>query len=168
MNEQAAQIAADVRRVFADVRPPPLGGYVMHVCPECAELEEALRGRAWQDLSFDILFTHRDALPLLSPPALRFYLPAFLLAVLERYADADTMTQSLLHTVERGSASFDEPQLKVLSAFGAYLRDHHGDDYPDDLPERFVARLSCGGNVVEQADAPDEVRDGKGNRGPRR
>ena len=92
MNEQATQLATEIRRAFAGVPPPPRDGYVQHICPEYTALEEALRGRAWQDLSFDTLFAHRDALPLLSPHALRFYLPAFLLAALERYADADTMT----------------------------------------------------------------------------
>jgi hypothetical protein len=135
-------LATEVRQAFSDAPSPSESDYVLHVCPECAEVERAFRGRSWRELPAGTILERKDALPLLAPPALRFYLPAFVLLAIERYEEADTIPDSILSTVRRGAADFSEAELHVLRRFAEYLREEHGEDYPDDLPERAMRRLA--------------------------
>ena len=100
--------------------PRPLEGHATSapdVYDDSAELEEALRGKHWRDVSRDTVYEHRLDLALLSPEGFRFYLPAWLLAALE-----DWESRALLLSffkVTRGSGTFE----KALSNFSIAERE---------------------------------------------
>jgi hypothetical protein len=47
------------------------------------DIEEGFMGKRWKDITHQLLWNHRDEIGSLTPDAFRYYLPAFLLAVLQ-------------------------------------------------------------------------------------
>ena len=60
-----------------DATPPER--IVVHRCDECARVSLDFAGRKWTELSPEVLAYHHDSIPLLSPEAFAYYLPACLL-----------------------------------------------------------------------------------------
>jgi hypothetical protein len=58
--------------------------------PEYRAVARALVGKDWQTLSLACIREHQDALPLLTPAAFRYFLPAYLLACIRDEANLDT------------------------------------------------------------------------------
>lgn len=63
--------------------------------PEYRDVAQAFAGRHWRDLAPAFIREQRDALPLLSPAAFRFFLPAYLLACAQDEQDLDTAPLSV-------------------------------------------------------------------------
>jgi hypothetical protein len=83
---------------FASVPPPAPAALVSgdpDYDPEYREVAHAFAGRHWRELSLAFIREHRDSLPLLSPAAFRFFLPAYLLACLDGTEDLDTAPLSV-------------------------------------------------------------------------
>ncbi|HVZ72375.1 MAG TPA: DUF6714 family protein [Polyangia bacterium] len=74
MDELADRIAA----AFQTGAPPPKR-VVVHRCDECERVSFDFAGRKWSELSTDVLEYHHDSIPLLSPEAFAYYLPAYLI-----------------------------------------------------------------------------------------
>jgi len=51
--------------------------------PECDQILKAFGGRDWKEVSSETVRKFADALPLFTPAAFRYYLPAYMLASLE-------------------------------------------------------------------------------------
>lgn len=51
--------------------------------PECDRILKAFRGRDWKEISTETVRKFADALPLFTPAAFRYYLPAYMLTSLE-------------------------------------------------------------------------------------
>lgn len=60
------------------------------------EIKTALKGLHWRAVTFDILDHLRSALPLLSPEGYRFYLPAYMTAVILDSRRADVACDSVI------------------------------------------------------------------------
>lgn len=80
-----SKLVATIERAWAGTPPPPEGQITAAAkrYDDSAELEKALQGRHWRDVSHETVYTARLDLSLLSPEGLRYYLPAWLLAALE-------------------------------------------------------------------------------------
>jgi hypothetical protein len=63
--------------------------------PEYRDVAHAFQGKHWRELSPAFIREQRDALPLLSPAAFRFFLPAYMLACLDGAQDLDTAPLSV-------------------------------------------------------------------------
>ena len=64
--------------------------------PECREIATAFRGRDWRTVSLQTLRENAEALPLLSPSAFRYYLPAYMIGCAEAYYDLDVVPDSVV------------------------------------------------------------------------
>lgn len=85
-DQSTNQLSAKIKAAFPD--PPPAAfPIVVHQCDECARVDADFRGKRWSKVALDTLKYHYDSLPLLSPEAFRYYLPAFMLGAL---ADLDS------------------------------------------------------------------------------
>lgn len=76
--------------------PPPARDQIApHDCEECEEIRARYAGRPWRTVSPD---AKRDGavLSLLGPEAFRYYLPAFLLASLERLDARDRVCETTI------------------------------------------------------------------------
>lgn len=98
----------------------------------------------WQDVSRELLLQERDALPLFEPQGFRFYLPAYMLFVLEDYEGADMIPESIVHSLTLPDAGtelyefvrerlvlFNEEQRKAVLHFLEYLERCYAEDFTD-------------------------------------
>ncbi len=86
---------------------------------------EAFKGKHWREVSLETLISNRDHLSFFTPEAFRFYLPAFLIALLTHPnpLDLDVLNEN---TVSNLSPNYDwgidqfkeifEPRVAVLDA----------------------------------------------------
>jgi hypothetical protein len=124
-----------IREAFA-VTEPPTGPVVTHSCSECDGVAAALQGRRWQELDELLLVRQPDMLPLLSPEALSYHLPAFLIAAL-RHRDrcvGDVILMELEPDRRRLRDRFTAAQRVVIVS---WARVYYGPDYVGGGPEAY-------------------------------
>jgi hypothetical protein len=157
---------------------------------ESARIREALKGRHWRDVSFELLQQLARSLPFLSAEGYRFYLPAFMMISIVDFARAGVIADEILLSLTPPQASdvdrirelaalhpelqpfgerewaellatldashhpeglleaifleravgFGVAQADVIREFLEYLRDVHGDAFPEREPERALER----------------------------
>jgi len=105
--------------------------------PEDDEVADFLRGRGWQDLPLDWLARNHECMFFMTPEALRFYLPAFLLPSILDCGNAGDIPGSLLFLFETPSDPVRQSwfaerfgpltarQRQAIKAFIEYVRDEH-------------------------------------------
>jgi hypothetical protein len=67
----------------------PRDDLIEHACEECFALRDAFAGRRWTDIPTAQVHEHYSELPLFSPIAHRYYLPAFMIAATDRTCRSD-------------------------------------------------------------------------------
>jgi hypothetical protein len=109
---------------------------------EAKALRSLRRGgwRHWWDIPPDVLDRHHEALVLLAPEALRFYLPASMTFALDRHDSANSPISLLLVVLTPGEkpaarrafearfGGLDGPQRDAVASFLRLWRDWLGDD----------------------------------------
>ena len=120
-------LSAKIRDAFPDIAPPSFP-VVLHKCDECDQVKAAFLGKRWSEISLGTLRDHYCSLPLLSPEAFRYYLPAFLLGAIK---DMDHPNSSL-HTfaiysllpdglVRREKCGFTVEQERAIIEFARWM-----------------------------------------------
>lgn len=95
----------DTRRrieiAFAETPYPGDQNITPHECSECAAIRNALKGTDWHDwIEAPVAELRRHAvLPLFSPEALRYFLPAFLIAVIREPGPAQWILEQFLYAL---------------------------------------------------------------------
>jgi len=64
--------------------------------PESEEVFSDFRGKSWKEVPIEILRKHKEALPLLTPRAFRYYLPAYMIGCVDSFYDVDVVLDSVL------------------------------------------------------------------------
>lgn len=64
--------------------------------PECNEILDAFRGKTWMEVSAQEVRRFAEALPLFTPAAFRYFLPAYMVACLDAPQEADVAKDFLL------------------------------------------------------------------------
>lgn len=105
----SAAVARLVRSAW-EAAGPPRAPLIDCPCPECVELERSLVGRSWRDVDAELAERHEQDLPLLSGPAYRALLAAFLLAALEPDSEVG---EFLGYSLEPGD--FNTPRFEGLT-----------------------------------------------------
>ena len=90
-------LEAKLSHVFAD-EPIPTG-IVTHECEECERLSADFSSIRWRDLSEELIEKHYSQLPLLSPPAFAYYIPAYLRFALHDFNTDSRVLQFLVHSI---------------------------------------------------------------------
>jgi hypothetical protein len=114
-SEALEELKTAIRLTFSTTAEP-LDMLVVCECEECHGLSLSFRGRSWQALSVRDVFEHEIAL--LSPEAFRYYLPAYLLAALDRQPeswDVRLATIHLLGASEQRMREYLEERFRQLS-----------------------------------------------------
>lgn len=86
-------------------------------------MAETFKGKHWSKLTLGEMFLHRDALAFLTPPAFRFYLPAFLLAILDHYDEVDMLPLIVIQKLCPPNAPIFEKYNNSLNNLGANTRE---------------------------------------------
>ena len=63
---------------------------------ECEEVRESFKGKTWDSLSQDFLFEQRYSLSFFSHESFNYYLPAFLIFVVNDFYNADDLSDNLV------------------------------------------------------------------------
>ena len=79
--------------------------------PESMEIASAFKGKDWKDVSMEMLHEHADSLPLFTPTAFRYYLPAYMIGCIDSYYDLDVTLDGVLFNLtppkERSGQEWD-------------------------------------------------------------
>ena len=150
-------VQESIESAFADVQYPGDDNIATHQdCPECEDVRQHFRGSTWHGHTVAELQQYQSVLPLFTPAAFRYFLPAYMLVSLGAWLEADMIPFSILqmcllprpdadaelrqHHHERFSV-FTQPQREVIAA---YLQEWARSDShalgADDIPVA-VARL---------------------------
>lgn len=111
-----------IRESFIDVERPlgPLFENNWHRFADAEFACKAFEGRCWQEMSHEDLLENYDAIYFFNDEAFRYYLPAFIIDVLQHFDDADHLVDevpaALVPPSQReGEASFKSAFARLIS-----------------------------------------------------
>jgi len=130
-------VVQQISEAFADVPYPGDHPLVCEPVWSEGEVTNAFRGRDWHDVDVVTLWTNREALSFFTPQALRFYLPAFMIASLLHPKQADVLPNEVCYTLNPPKtddianfkvrmAVFNGDQKRAIQAFLMFARDYLG------------------------------------------
>lgn len=70
---------------YAGTKQPAKDDIVSHNCEQCQEMRKDFAGIKWQEVNDELLERNYDKIPLFSPQAFVYYLPAFLVYTLNNF-----------------------------------------------------------------------------------
>jgi Family of unknown function (DUF6714) len=147
---EPAELAQEIERAFAEARHPGVDRLVEYTDYwESPEVVQSFGDTHWKSVPLDTLVNQRLSLPLFTPEAFRFYLPAFLRASLLYPSAVDTLTENIFYMLTPPPASagpereqflrrlsgLDAQQKAVLGKF-IQLYNQTETSYPDSQRER--------------------------------
>ncbi len=94
----------------------------------------AFEGLLWKDVTLEFIIFERQKSPFsfMTPSAIKYYLPAYMIAVLVDTEEADTAFDNLLYVLENPNEiykSFSENQKKVIREFLEYFIQNPYDSF---------------------------------------
>jgi hypothetical protein len=122
---------------------------------ECNEIRALFAGRHWREMPLETVLHHPEALSAFTPEAFRFFLPAFLLAALFHFDEADVLPESIVSGFRRPRHSYDETrqrerlqiltpdQTRAICGFIDFLEQEHGEGFLPGELEDVRANLAC-------------------------
>jgi len=72
-------LRSDIEAAFANVEPPDPDNVIEHDCPECRAVRRVFRHEQWRSIKPNKVEWGHDKLPLFTPQAFQYFLPAFML-----------------------------------------------------------------------------------------
>lgn len=105
LEELRRHVAQQIEEAFADT-PRPDDDQIAEPGGDNRDVLRALRGREWHDLSLAVITDFHVDLLVLTPEAFRYYLPAFLLAILYHYQHTSTLPLSVMHCLTPPDPTF--------------------------------------------------------------
>ena len=97
-------VRSAVIEAFTGVARPATADIALHQCDECAELRAAFAALDWRYVPPAILEAYASKLPLLSPTAYVYFLPAWLLYALEHPSHNAMPTEFLVYDLAPNEA----------------------------------------------------------------
>lgn len=110
--------------------------------PDCREIAAAFKGKHWGDVPLELLLGSHESLSFFTDEAFRFYLPAYLLAAIERYEDADIIPLYVLFSLRPSRKGEEEArflarmegfstvQREAIRSFLRFMAHAHAADFP--------------------------------------
>lgn len=152
-------VQESIESAFADVPYPGDDRIADHKdCPECDDVRAHFRGASWRGHTVAELQQYQSVLPLFTPEALQYFLPAYMLVSLGAWREVDDIPFSIMYMClpsdpseeaglqEHGRVRFEIFTPRQREAIAAYLREWAVSDSPfvearaDDIP-RAIKRL---------------------------
>jgi hypothetical protein len=140
-----AELTAEIRAAFPTTPVPnSIVSDELLYDPERKEVVDCFSGRIWADLSVDELRYHDIAMSCFTPAAFAYYLPAYLLAILRDFVEADILVHGTFHYLRPISgfidmrnerrAALSPRQRKAVVLFAEYMRTAYGAMFNHDEP----------------------------------
>lgn len=118
---ESLALRADILRAFADTVRPPQEEIALHQCDECAALRAAFAPYMWDRVPPQVIEAHYSALPLFSPSAFAYFLPAYLLYALDHFTPDSGPSEFTIYSlvieepVNEHHAAWHRERLKPLT-----------------------------------------------------
>ncbi len=80
-------LKSEIVKAFAEVEQPPKDNIALHECEECRGVRSDFAKVKWRETSSELLERNYDKIPLFSPAAFNYFLPAYLLYTLNNFDD---------------------------------------------------------------------------------
>ena len=136
-------VQESIESAFADVPYPGDDRIADHKdCPECDDVREHFRGATWRGHNVAELQQYQSVLPLFTPEALQYFLPAFMLVSLGAWREADDIPFSVMYIClpsdpneeaglrQHGRERFEIFTHRQREAIADFLREWAGSDSP--------------------------------------
>jgi hypothetical protein len=137
-----------ILRTFGGEHCPPRGRIAPHECADCDALARAFAGVGWRKMPDGLIEAYASKLPLLSPEAFHYFLPAYLLYALDHFTPDAKPTEFVIYClavreqeheemidcIRERSRPFTREEIDLAAAFldlareDASLRRYHGED----------------------------------------
>jgi hypothetical protein len=85
--EIIAHLRSEIIKAFAEVEQPAKNNIALHECEECRDARKNFTNIKWQEANDKLLESNYDKIPLFSPEAFHYFLPAYLLYTLNNFDD---------------------------------------------------------------------------------
>lgn len=85
-----------------------------HECGECEEIRQSFRGQTPVTLRDEVILTHFDSLPLLTPEAFRYFIPAYIRYSVE-HPDSTVAEFVLYRLAPKPFAEFDDERFRLFA-----------------------------------------------------
>ena len=111
------EIRAAVWSAFSPVRRPPEAQIALHQCDECADLRATFRDLNWAKVPAATLEENFGKLPLFSPMAYAYFLPAWLLYAIDHPSTDAIVTEFLVYDLAPtgGEEEWHRERLRALT-----------------------------------------------------
>lgn len=141
--EQLENLKQKIIKAFEGV-PFPQGIIALHECEECREVRKTFANKNWKTIEPEILEENFGIIPLFSPEAFHFFLPAFLIYSLEHFSDNDTTCEYTIYAVtpsketavknaidywRRKFENFSPEQLNCIYTFLDFVKEDENFEY---------------------------------------
>lgn len=143
------EIINEINKAFGKLRCPPDDLLVRGDDIESVEIKNAFKGKHWEEIDSKFLLNeYRESLLFFSPMAFRFYLPAYMIVVLQKFDQADIITHLLVNALTVSDfysnrsvfEIFSDDQKRVVARFLIYLSSAYADNYLHNEP---IKALEC-------------------------
>jgi hypothetical protein len=123
------EATASIRAAFASIAEPSPADMQNEHCPECKETSARFAGKRWEDITVaTLLLSPKPSVGLLTPVALRYYLPALMVRRIEAPRTLDVMPDEVIGQLSPPNAKatgrtderlrdFTAPQAAAILAF---------------------------------------------------
>jgi hypothetical protein len=121
--------------VFPKTEPPSAAKITSHDCEECDVVRDDFRNLKWWSANSELIDYHFGDLPLFTPEAYHYFLPAFLLRALENFETDNLVLQFCIYSLTPTDTPTDDPwysarlnrftpeEMSVISDFLECIRD---------------------------------------------
>jgi len=138
--DRIAELKRKIGEAFNGVPIPARDRIALHQCDSCAALRNAFAGKDWRSLDCGFLEQYFSKLPLLSPEALPYFLPAYLLCALAHFDPDNIVAEFTVYHLTPSEPTdedhadwwreklrfFTAEQIAVVSEFMQLVREHEG------------------------------------------
>lgn len=77
-------LQSKIEAAFSDIEPPSPKNIIEHECQECRDVEQTFRNQNWRNIELKKVEWAYDKLPLFTPEAFQYFLPAFMIYSLRK------------------------------------------------------------------------------------
>jgi hypothetical protein len=110
--ENLDALSREILEAFPKLTPPPTENLTSHRCPECDGVRDDFSGVEWWAAENKLLDDNYDDLPLFTPEAFHYYLPAFLLRSLDQFEDDSSVLQFTIYSLSPTKTPTDDPRYR--------------------------------------------------------
>lgn len=129
------ELRQSILAAFPKTEPPLPENITSHPCEECDGVRDDFSGVRWWVAGPELIDENFDDLPLFTPEAYHYYLPAFLLRALETFESDNLVLEFCVYSLSPTKTPVDDPwyrprleqftaeQVSVIADFLACIRD---------------------------------------------